>query len=959
MSGTKRNLPNESYQAAIGANTPGPVNVYATIQDITGNGGNRIITGSASYSGVGFIYDVSALTYSIQGTLYSSLPTQVTLTAADPTDPRIDVILVNSLGVVSVLAGTPSPVPSKPTVDSLTEVEVTFVTVDAGTTTPTIVIEAIYAENAGTPTEWAGTTDGTVNFASTNDPHTGTVSVETTAVLGSNKEIVFTPLAPYTINGGQLSFWMNAKVNMSVSGSEVRVGFFNGGSLVGNSQIIGGTVTSTYGFLGSIVGTYQLVTIPIADFGGLPTTVDAIRFFKLGGPSTTNFFLDDVQVQEGVPTPPVLTAGHTILDETTPLTQRAKLAFQGAGVTATDDAGNDQTIVTIPGGGASSPIDESTGVLTGGILSAGTGGLGVATTFSIADGTGQVVTNLGVKTPVSWSGLTDIAITNLATNLLTFVGINSAGTVIQQTTPFTRLQTRSIIVLGVVVHVNLTNVDALNNQQVIAYNALSSVYDGMDSIGFFNVSGNVYSANGANLTLNKSVGIMFKMGSNYDTDVNNPHQRTLPALSALTFQYRYSNGVNGVTGANIDPDNLDNGAGGLTAVGVNKWSIQRIYSFTSNNVKIQRGIAEYNTYELALAGLPFENYVTEPSIAANGLLRGWLIVKQSSTVLNTTAQAVFISASKFGDSSGGGGGGAASTLQIAYNNSSSNPEILTDATNGPVTVRRGSAADTDIIYSGQNNAGADTFTVDGLGDVRGLNVKKANLVATSAPLVTSDTAAGYDVGSLWVDVTNDESYICVDATNGAAVWRLASGKIIEDEGTPQTHRPTMNFVGTGVTVTDSGGKTVVTIPGGGGGGTRSVQMSLGTIVSSGSASSGYILDSNEITYFINGANPSALKSVFLQFALPADYVSGGTFRFSSKKTGTVTFLRATAYINNVVDGTVNALSILPVSTGAYETTTAAFTTPKTAGDSINLEITFSGANGDNINFRNISFNYNA
>ena len=49
------------------------------------------------------------------------------------------------------------------------------------------------------------------------------------------------------------------------------------------------------------------------------------------------------------------------------------------------------------------------------------------------------------------------------------------------------------------------------------------------------------------------------------------------------------------------------------------------------------------------------------------------------------------------------------------------------------------------------------------------------------------------------------------------------GHVIEDEGTPLTQRANLNFTGAGVTVTDSGGKTVVTIPGGGGGGiTRSV-----------------------------------------------------------------------------------------------------------------------------------------
>jgi len=43
----------------------------------------------------------------------------------------------------------------------------------------------------------------------------------------------------------------------------------------------------------------------------------------------------------------------------------------------------------------------------------------------------------------------------------------------------------------------------------------------------------------------------------------------------------------------------------------------------------------------------------------------------------------------------------------------------------------------------------------------------------------------------------------------------AGGHTIEDEGTPLTDRTNMNFVGAGVTATDAGGKTVVTIPGGG------------------------------------------------------------------------------------------------------------------------------------------------
>lgn len=49
------------------------------------------------------------------------------------------------------------------------------------------------------------------------------------------------------------------------------------------------------------------------------------------------------------------------------------------------------------------------------------------------------------------------------------------------------------------------------------------------------------------------------------------------------------------------------------------------------------------------------------------------------------------------------------------------------------------------------------------------------------------------------------------------------GHIIEDEGTPLPQQPNLNFVGDGVVAADSGGKSVVTIPGSGGGGPQSIK----------------------------------------------------------------------------------------------------------------------------------------
>lgn len=55
--------------------------------------------------------------------------------------------------------------------------------------------------------------------------------------------------------------------------------------------------------------------------------------------------------------------GHTIQDEGVDLTQRTNLNFVGSGVTVTDDAGNDATVVTI-GGGGSTAWGDITGTLS-------------------------------------------------------------------------------------------------------------------------------------------------------------------------------------------------------------------------------------------------------------------------------------------------------------------------------------------------------------------------------------------------------------------------------------------------------------------------------------------------------------------------------------------------------------------------------------------------------------------
>ena len=101
-----------------------------------------------------------------------------------------------------------------------------------------------------------------------------------------------------------------------------------------------------------------------------------------------------------------------------------------------------------------------------------------------------------------------------------------------------------------------------------------------------------------------------------------------------------------------------------------------------------------------------------------------------------------------GDGGNGGAAGGVSTtnLQGAYDNSNSNPEILTNATLGPVNLRRGSAVDTDNVLTVQNGTGTDTIKLraDGQLTLNGpivLNTSSTSGLTTGTTSIVSFTAS--------------------------------------------------------------------------------------------------------------------------------------------------------------------------------------------------------------------------
>ncbi len=331
----------------------------------------------------------------------------------------------------------------------------------------------------------------------------------------------------------------------------------------------------------------------------------------------------------------------------------------------------------VVGWSENAPLESlSSGVLTGGIMTINVDD----TKFDISDGTGQI-TQGAVKTPVSWSGLT--AQSTAYAGILTYVSINSAGNPVYSPTKPNNSALRDNIFLGVLVHPNAVNLVAIDNEQLVLQNTTNQIHDLANAIGFINTSGNQLLPSGANLTFQKLAGTMFAFGSNYKNDVKNPHDVSTPLVDtagAGTFQYRYQDGSSGPTTSTlIIPGEYDdgNGQGSPGAIGTNNWQVQRIYLFTAGNVIIQPGQVEYKDYADAIQGYETEAFVTEPSIAENGLLIGYLVVRGGGTNLNIAGDGVFINAGKFGSSTSGGIGGTTHAHGQQYFISNTGETVIT------------------------------------------------------------------------------------------------------------------------------------------------------------------------------------------------------------------------------------------------------------------------------------------
>lgn len=257
---------------------------------------NGIVSGcGVSYTSGSLDFAMSAGTAYIDGDLVSAAAQTLTLDAADGTYSRFDVLYLDDTGTFGKITGTPSASPTPPLVDPTTQLQLTFVLVEAGVTDldTSITTEVIYDEG----TEWTAATSGSgFTAGSTNNPNTGTKCIEMTNVA-NGAYVEFTDGSPIVFDGdGNVVLSLRSKSIWNNKRS-LTLQFYSASGVA-----LGSAVTfkhGSFGFDSSLTSGYQSVVISKSLFA-IPAGTATPKFRITGTGSTGTAiggYIDPIKVQ--------------------------------------------------------------------------------------------------------------------------------------------------------------------------------------------------------------------------------------------------------------------------------------------------------------------------------------------------------------------------------------------------------------------------------------------------------------------------------------------------------------------------------------------------------------------------------------------------------------------------------------------------------------------------------------
>ena len=278
----------------------------------------------------------------------------------------------------------------------------------------------------------------------------------------------------------------------------------------------------------------------------------------------------------------------------------------------------------------SGQTSQSTGILSGGELTINGGD---NTKFDLASGRALIIDNTDPENPVRLvvdiPAVTAGTVTNLATANNTYILVNSAGAVEQQTNFPSDADYRNKIVIGVLTHPNRTTLGGAGSLVFTAYNQSLYIEEFITALGPFKLSGLEISANGTNLNFDLSAGTSLIVGRNYPNNPLEPNKVTSGAQTAPDFVYSYRDGSGGFTVVvppvtSLNPGQYDDGSGTLQSVSASRYTNQRVYFFPdTGNILVRYGTQLYNSMTDAITGINSENISEDELVAKTGVFVGY------------------------------------------------------------------------------------------------------------------------------------------------------------------------------------------------------------------------------------------------------------------------------------------------------------------------------------------------
>ena len=439
-------------------------------------------------------------------------------------------------------------------------------------------------------------------------------------------------------------------------------------------------------------------------------------------------------------------------------------------------------------------IDKLTELLPSGILNGGELSNPNATQFTIQAGDGVIndLNKIAGQDPhpeiisVDWLTQTinvvdengdAITVSPTVLQKNSWIYLDANGNVQQQATAFTEAQFRSAIPIGSVVYTN-GSIDFVKTFPRTAYNQMSQHSEFIASFGPLKKSGHKVSANGANLSIDRSAGTAFALGRNYSIDPENPSTVVDGAkVGAVIHRYRsdgsegFIKDTNSGAGyATLDPTKYDDGTGTLNTVSGGHYSVQRLFYFPSTPDVIVSYYAtgEYNSMDTAEKNYLLETFVEADNTAQQAIYLGAIVMSGAATDLSDPSEAKILTAGTFRSLASTNLGGVAASAQLG----------------DLVDVNVTGTTDNQLLQYNSSTTEWEASTVDSDGIAEGVS----NLyypAADSTKVGFISVTQAVDLDTIESDTADNNSKVSFPGFGTAAGTALEGGTTTDDitEGT--------------------------------------------------------------------------------------------------------------------------------------------------------------------------------